>query len=130
MNMSQGTPVIPGLVPRIPMRTQQTKRLQSPRWLAISVWAFFVSVWVALGVLLVVSPGVVDDLWVWIGDQPTIAQIAIWVAFLPVTIALAVLQTDWADWVRIGVLILCVIWTTLGFYPNRISSKNQARRLQ
>jgi hypothetical protein len=81
----------------------------------------FTAIWIALGIVLVVSPEAVTELWAWIGEQATPVQIAIWIAFLPVMIAIGVWETSWALWIRLGVLALCVIWTTVGFYPKRLS---------
>jgi hypothetical protein len=89
----------------------------------MAVWTFFVATWVVLGILMIVSPGTIDEMWTWFGAQSTLLQVVAWIALLPVMIAVAVLRTTWELWLRIGVLVLCVTWTTLGFYPSRIARR-------
>lgn len=125
--MSQGIQV-PGLAPRIPSSTRHTTGWQPPNWVALSVWSMFVLLWVGLGVMYIFAPDAVDQVWAWVGDQPTFVQIGIWVAFLPVAIAVAVLETEWALWVRLGVLALCVIWTTVGLRPAPMRQALRFRR--
>ena len=123
--MSQGAPVPSALVPPPASRHhEETPRAKTPRWLAVGLWSFFTAAWIALAIVLIVSPEAVEELWTWIGEQPTLIQIAIWIAFLPMMVAIAVWETSWALWIRLGVLALCVIWTTVGFNPNRIAAKN------
>jgi hypothetical protein len=85
--------------------------------MAVTLWSFFTAMWVAVGLLLIVSPESVEALWDWVGEQPALLQMAIWVAFLPVMVGVGVWLTSWALWIRLLVLALCVAWTTLGFYP-------------
>jgi hypothetical protein len=89
----------------------------------MAVWIFFVATWVVLGILMTVSPGTIGEVWTWFGAQSTLLQVVVWIALLPVMIAVAVLQSAWELWLRIGVLVLCVAWTTVGFYPDRIARR-------
>lgn len=123
--MGQGAPLPAVVVPRIPKRAPRGETWEPPRWLAVSLWSFFLAIWATLSVVLIVSPSAVDELWAWIGSQSTVFELATWVAFLPVMIAVAVLQTTWDLWVRLGALALCVTWTTVGFYPNRIARRTK-----
>lgn len=118
--MTLGTPFPAGIVPKAPTQARPST-WAPPRWLAMAVWTFFVATWVVLGIVMIVSPGTIDEVWTWFGAQSTLLQVVAWIALLPVMIAVAVLRTAWELWLRIGVLVLCVTWTTVGFYPNRIA---------
>jgi hypothetical protein len=98
-----------------------------PRWLAVTLWSLFTSLWVAVGLLLIVSPEAVEELWGWIGEQPAALQMAIWVAFLPVMVGVGVWLSSWALWIRLLVLALCVAWTTVAFYPGGPRSREATR---
>jgi hypothetical protein len=108
-------------VPRAKAKAMRPEPWKAPRWLAVGVWSFFTAIWIALAIVLVVSPEAVDELWSWIGEQPTALQLTIWVVFLPVMVAIAVWESSWALWIRLAVLALCVVWTTWGFNPRRIA---------
>ena len=119
--MAQGTPVPSGLVPRSTAKAMRGESWKPPRWLAVGLWSLFTAIWVALAIVLIVSPDAVEELWNWIGEQSTALQIGIWVAFLPVMVAIAVWETSWPLWIRLAVLALCVFWTSYGFSPRRIA---------
>lgn len=124
--MIQGIHLPGGLVPRAPANMPKGSVWRQPRWVTVSVWSMFAAIWIGLGIVLITSPESIEEMWSWIGGLPTLIQVAIWIVFLPVMIAVAVLQTDWEPWVQIGVFVLCVTWTTVGFLPDRVAREQRS----
>lgn len=122
--MSHGAPMFPSLATRLPPRITEpsSDETGTSRRLALVLWTGFTVIWVALGVLLIASPETVSDLWTRIGELPLWAEVLVWLAFLPVVIAIAAWETSWAVWIRVVIIAACVIWTTYGFWPRRASS--------
>ncbi len=122
--MSQGAPIFPGVAPRSPLRAPESSSAGSaaPRWPGYAIWVAFTVLWVALGVLLLVSPETVSLLWARVAELPIWAEVLVWLAFLPIAVAVAVWETSWALWIRLAVLAGCVVWTTYGLWPGRARS--------
>jgi len=121
--MDRGLPAPPGLLPRIPYREPEENRRISPRWLTRSLWLFFIAIWVALGVLQLVSPDATGQIMTWVGEQVTVVQLAVWIVFLPVMVAVAVWESTLDLWIRLVTLVACLIWTTFGLYPRKDGSR-------
>jgi hypothetical protein len=121
--MDRGLPAPPGLLPRIPYREPEENRRISPRWLARLFWLFFIAIWVALGVLQLVSPDATGQIMTWVGEQVTVVQLAVWIVFLPVMVAVAVWESTLDLWIRLVTLVACLIWTTFGLYPRKDGSR-------
>ncbi len=68
--------------------------------------------WVALIVLILVTPQTIDELWVWVRGLSWPLEVLVWVVFLPWMLGLAVWQTDWAEWLRwVIIAVLALGWT-------------------
>ena len=57
---------------------------------ALTLYAnvFFAIMWIGFVVALIVDPGWLDTLWNWVRGLPLIAEIIVWVFFLPMTVGL------------------------------------------
>ena len=117
--MNRGLPAPPGLLPRLPPRETEEKRHASPRWVTKLLWLFFIAVWVGLGVFAIVAPDATGQIMTWIGEQATVVQLAVWIAFLPVVAAVAIWESTLDLWIRVVALIACLFWTTFGLYPRK-----------
>jgi hypothetical protein len=120
--MDRGLPAAPGLIPRIPYREPEERHYISPRWLAWSLWLFFVVIWVALGIFYVVSPDATAEIMEWVADRALIVQIGVWIVFLPVMVAMAIWESALDLWIRVVALVGCLFWTTFGLYPRKDGS--------
>jgi hypothetical protein len=117
--MDRGLPAPPGLLPRLPLPETEEKRHASPRWVTRLLWLFFIAVWVGLGVFALVSPDATGQIMTWIGEQATVVQLVVWIAFLPVVAAVAIWESTLDLWIRVVALMACLFWTTFGLYPRK-----------
>lgn len=124
--MDRGLPTPPGVVPRLPVWGRTVRNRQTPRWAALSFWFLFVVIWTVIGLLQFGSPGAINEVWHWVGDQVIVLQIALWILFLPVMVAIAVWETTMPAWIRVAVLVACLIWTTFGLYPRNSALEGRA----
>jgi hypothetical protein len=58
------------------------------RTLTLYANVIFAILWVGFVIALVVNPGWLDMLWIWVRGLPLIAEIIVWVLFLPITVGL------------------------------------------
>jgi hypothetical protein len=93
-------------------------------WLATSgvLFAIFAFIWVAFGAALLWSQGSLDQAWQTIRDLPMIAQVVVWVLFLPVMIGLWVWETSWPIVVRLVLVIGLAGWNLLIFLPKALQA--------
>jgi hypothetical protein len=73
---------------------------------------WMVGMWVAFFALLFADQ--LDEIWRWVRDLPLVAEIVLWVLFLPWMLGMAVSTTSWATWIRVA-LVACfaVGWTVV-----------------
>ena len=81
------------------------------------LFGVFALIWVAFGAGLVLSQGSVDGAWQAIRDLPLVAQIVVWLLFLPIVAGLWVWETTWPLIVRIVVVVGIAGWNLLVFLP-------------
>lgn len=81
------------------------------------LFAIFAFIWIVFAAGLIWSQGSVDQAWQSIRDLPLIAQIVVWVLFLPVMVGLWVWETTWPLVVRLVVVIGIAGWNLLVFLP-------------
>ena len=88
-------------------------------WLAEHgvLFAIFALIWVAFGVALIWSQGSLDQVWQTIKSWPLIAQVAVWLLFLPVMVGLWMWETTWPFVVRIILVLGVAGWNLLVFLP-------------
>lgn len=73
---------------------------------AISVGAFIVFgvLWIAFAYAIVANQGGLDATWQWIGGLPMVAQVVVWLLFLPVVVGLWVWENAWPLVLRLVVV--------------------------
>jgi hypothetical protein len=88
-------------------------------WLAEHgiLFVFFLVLWAAFGAALLWSQGSLHDAWEWVGGLPLLAQLLVWLLFLPVMAGLWAWETDWPLMVRLVVILGLAGWTLLAFLP-------------
>lgn len=86
------------------------------------LFGIFAIAWIAFGVALVWSQGSLDEAWATIGGLPLIAQLIVWILFLPVMIGLWVWETSWPLVVRLVLVLGIAGWNLLMFLPRAIQA--------
>ncbi len=79
----------------------------------------FAALWLALGVAVVVEPGLVDAAWAGVGQLPLPIQGLAWLLFLPLMAGLWIWEADWPFLVRVGLVIALAAWNVLVLLPRR-----------
>jgi hypothetical protein len=81
----------------------------------LSTYAFvvFVILWIGFAVALVVNREWMDLLWDWVRALPSLAEIIVWVIFLPIMVGLWIWESSWAALVRLLAFAGIVVWTLL-----------------
>jgi hypothetical protein len=80
---------------------------------ALSIYAIviFVVLWVGFAIALVVNREWLDLLWDWVRALPLVAEIIVWVLFLPIVVGLWTWESSWPDLVRLLAFAGLVGWT-------------------
>jgi hypothetical protein len=89
------------------------------------LFAGFAALWVAFWAALVLQPSALDAAWAAITSLPLVAQVVVWVLFLPLTAALWAWQTDWPLVLRVIVVVGIGAWNLLVFLPRRGATAEQ-----
>jgi hypothetical protein len=83
------------------------------RALGIYAIVIFAVLWVGFAVALVVNREWLDLLWNWVRALPSVAQIIVWVLFLPITVGLWIWESPWPALVRLLAFAGIVAWNLL-----------------
>jgi hypothetical protein len=73
----------------------------------------FAILWVGFVSALLVNPGWLDSLWTWVRELPTVAEIIVWLLFLPIMTGLWVWQSSWTALASLLALAGIIVWTLL-----------------
>ncbi len=84
-----------------------------PRVLSTYAILVFALLWAGFAVALVVDREWLDLLWNWVQALPAIAEIVVWVLFLPIMVGLWTWESSWPALVSLLVFIGIVGWTLL-----------------
>jgi len=84
-----------------------------PRTLSIYASVVFLVLWVGFAIALLVDPEWLDLIWNWVRALPTIAEIIVWVLFLPIMVGLWIWESDWSSLLRLVGFAGIVAWTIL-----------------
>jgi len=84
---------------------------------AILWFLWMVGMWLAFFALLWADQ--LDEIWSWIRDLPLIAEIVLWIAFLPWMLGMAVWTSSWATWIRLVLVVLFAVGWTVVSIPRR-----------
>lgn len=84
---------------------------------AVLWFVWMVAMWVAFFLLLLADR--LDEVWTWIAELPLVAEIIVWIAFLPWVLGAFVWTRDWADWLRLALVVVFAVGWTLVSIPRR-----------
>ena len=84
-----------------------------PRVLSTYAIVIFAILWVGFAIALVVNREWLDLLWNWIRALPFLAEIIVWVLFLPITVGLWIWESSWPALVRLLAFAGIVGWTLI-----------------
>ena len=73
----------------------------------------FALLWAGFAIALVVNPEWLDLLWNWVRALPPVAEIIVWVLFLPIMVGLWIWESSWPVLVRLLAFAGIVVWTLL-----------------
>jgi hypothetical protein len=82
---------------------------------ALSTYAIviFAMLWVGFAIALVVNREWLDLLWNWVRALPSVAEIIVWVLFLPIMAGLWIWESSWPALVSLLAFAGIVVWTLL-----------------
>ena len=92
----------------------------------INITAFTVLsiLWLGFIVTLVVSPEMLNNIWLGLRGLPLILQAIIWLLTLPVMLGLWIWQTSWPVALRL-ILVLGLSWATVyTFFPKKVAAQS------
>ena len=84
-----------------------------PRVLSTYAIVVFAILWVGFAIALVVNREWLDLLWNWVRALPFLAEIIVWVLFLPITVGLWIWESSWPALVRLLAFAGIVGWTLI-----------------
>ena len=73
--------------------------------------AIFVVLWVGFASALIVNREWLDILWYSVRELPLVAEIIVWVLFLPIMVGLWIWESSWPAFVRLLGFAGIVAWT-------------------
>jgi hypothetical protein len=101
--------------------TSRTPRPPTPtprRPIGATLWfLWMVGMWMAFFALLFADQ--LDEIWRLVRDLPLVAEIVLWVLFLPWMLGMAVWTTSWATWVRVALVACFAVGWTVVSIPRR-----------
>jgi len=95
------------------MRDSSFWSVTVPRVLSTYAIVIFAILWVGFAIALVVNREWLDLLWNWVRVLPSVAEIIVWVFFLPIMVDLWIWESSWADLGRLLAFAGIVVWTLL-----------------
>jgi hypothetical protein len=84
-----------------------------PRVLSTYAMVIFVILWLGFAIALAVNRAWLDLIWDWLRALPSVAQIIVWVLFLPITVGLWIWESSWSTVVSLLAFAGMVVWTLL-----------------
>ncbi len=84
-----------------------------PRVLSTYAIVIFAILWVGLAIVLGVNLEWLDLLWNWVRALPAVAEIIVWLIFLPIMVGLWIWESSWPALVRLLAFVGIVAWTLL-----------------
>ena len=95
------------------MRDSSFWSVTVPRVLSTYAIVIFAILWVGFAIALVVNREWLDLLWNWVRALPSVAEIIVWVLFLPIMVGLWIWESSWPALVRLLAFAGIVVWTLL-----------------
>ncbi|HXV32809.1 MAG TPA: hypothetical protein VD769_02275 [Gaiellaceae bacterium] len=96
-----------------------TAAVHEPRRSVGSVlwFAWMVALWVVFFALLLADR--LGEVWDWIVGLPLVAEIVVWLVFFPWVLGTFVWTRGWADWLRLGLVVLFAVGWTVVSIPRK-----------
>lgn len=82
-----------------------------PRVLSTFAVVIFAILWIGFAIALVANREWLDLLWNWVRTLPLVAEVIVWIVFLPITVALWIWESPWPALVRLLAFAGMVAWT-------------------
>jgi hypothetical protein len=98
------------------MRDSSFWSVTVPRVLSTYAIVIFAMLWVGFAVALVVNREWLDLLWNWVRALPSVAEILVWVLFLPIMVGLWIWESSWPALARLLAFAGIVVWTLLAVF--------------
>ena len=95
------------------MRDSSFWSVTVPRVLSTYAIVIFAMLWVGFAIALVVNREWLDLLWNWVRALPFVAEIIIWLLFLPIMVGLWIWESSWPALVHLLAFAGIVVWTLL-----------------
>ena len=95
------------------MRDSSFWSVTVPRVLSTYAIVIFAILWIGFATALVVNREWLDLLWNWVRALPAVAEIIVWVIFLPIMVGLWIWESSWPAIVRLVGFAGIVAWTLL-----------------
>ena len=95
------------------MRDSSFWSVTVPRVLSTYAIVIFAILWVGFAIALIVNREWLDLLWNWVRALPSVAEVIVWVLFLPITVVLWIWESSWPALVRLLAFAGIVGWTLL-----------------
>jgi len=95
------------------MRDSSFWSVTVPRVLSTYAIVIFAMLWVGFTIALVVDREWLDLLWNWVRALPSVAEIIIWLLFLPIMVGLWIWESSWPALVHLLAFAGLVVWTLL-----------------
>jgi hypothetical protein len=90
------------------------------RPIGATLWfLWMVGMWMAFFALLFADQ--LDEIWRAVRDLPLVAEIILWVLFLPWMLGMGVWTTSWATWIRVALVACFAVGWTVVSIPRRTS---------
>ena len=93
------------------MRDSSFWNVAVSRLLGTYAIAIFAVLWVGFAIALVVDVEWLDSLWNWVRGLPPVAEVVVWVLFLPIVAGLWFWESSWPTLVRLLAFAGIIVWT-------------------
>ncbi|MEN8241738.1 MAG: hypothetical protein ABFS17_07445 [Chloroflexota bacterium] len=84
-----------------------------PRVMSSYAITIFAMLWVGFALALIIDREWLDLVWNWVGALPTMAEIIIWVLFLPIMVGLWIWESSWSTLASLLAFAGIIGWTLL-----------------
>ncbi len=95
------------------MRDSSFWSVTVPRVLSTYAIVIFAMLWVGFAIALVVNREWLDLLWNWVRALPSVAEIIVWLLFLPIMVGLWIWESSWPALGHLLAFAGIVVWTLL-----------------
>jgi len=76
----------------------------------------FAILWLGFAITLIANSDWLDLLWNWVRALPTVAEIIVWVVFLPIIVGLWIWKSSWPTLVNLLAFAGIVAWTLIAVF--------------